>query len=87
MLCFPRMHNPILTPPTLMFAGCLQHFKSKEKVLNIPKKWAAFEKGPSSFQNFHIILGKCNIITAELLTIKCHPPLRFHKWHKIKTEY
>ena len=83
----------------LMFARCLQHFKSKEKVSTTTsvgfktvkeyaKKWTAVEKGPSSFQNFHL-MDKCNTITAELLeneTVKCHPPVppRFHKWHKIK---
>ena len=40
------------------------------------QKWTAVEKGPSSFQSFHVNLDKCNKDTAELLeneTVKCHP--------------
>ena len=73
-----------------MFARCLQHFKSKEKMSTITavgfktlkeyaKKWTAVEKGPSSFQNFHLILDKWNTITADLVeneTAKCHPQCR-----------
>ena len=61
-----------------MFAGCVSNIsKAKKKfqqcpwVLilsrNMPKKWTAVEYGPSSFQNFRLILGKCNTITAELV--------------------
>ena len=35
------------------------------------QKWTTVQKG----QNFHLILDKCNTITAELLeneTVKCH---------------
>ena len=45
----------------------------------MPNKWTAFEKGPSSFQNFYLILDRCNTITAELLeseTVKYHPKCR-----------
>ena len=91
MLCFPRMDNPILTlhPQFDVSWLCEKHFKSKEKVSTITsvgltlkeyaKKWTAAEKGPSSPQNFHLILDKCNTITAELLeneTVKCHPQCR-----------
>lgn len=43
------------------------------------KKCTAVKKGPSSFQNFYLILDKCNKITAESLeneTVKCHPRWR-----------
>ena len=67
---------------------CKLHFKVKEKVPTITSEgfknvkeytedWTAVEKRPSSFQNFHLILDKCNTITAELLeneTVKFHPP-------------
>ena len=73
-----------------MFARCLQHFKSKEKMSTITavdfktlkeyaKKWTAVEKDPSSFQNFHLILDNWNTITADLVeneTVKCHPQCR-----------
>ena len=39
------------------------------------KKWTAVEKGPSSFQNFHLNLDKRNKDTAEFLkneTVKCY---------------
>ena len=100
MLCFPRMDNPVLTihPQSDVCWLCKQHFKSKEKVstkmsvgFKIFKKnatkWTAVEKGPSSFQNFHLNLDKCNKITAELLeneTVKCHPQCRLDFTH-IKT--
>ena len=92
MSCFPRMGNPILTlhPQSDVCWLCEQHFKSKEKVSTITsvgfktlkeyaKKWTAVEKGSSSFQNFHLIVGKCNTATAELLeneTVKFHPQCR-----------
>ena len=40
------------------------------------KKYTAVKKGPSSFQNFYLILDKCNKITAESLesqTVNCQP--------------
>ena len=65
MLCFPGMNNPILTfhPESDVCWLSEQHFKSKEKVSTITsvgfktlkeyaKKWAAVEKGPSSFKIF-----------------------------------
>ena len=45
----------------------------------MPKKWTAVEYGSSSFQNFHLILDKCNTITAKLSeneTVKCHRQCR-----------
>ena len=76
------MDNPILTlyPQSICWL-CEQHFKIKEKVSTITsvgfktlkeyaKKWTAVEKGQSSFQNFYLILDKCNTITAELLEMK-----------------
>ena len=73
---------------------CKLHFKVKEKVPTITsegfknvkeytKDWTAVEKRPSSFQNFHLILDKCNTITAELLeneTVKFHPPSAAAIW-------
>ena len=86
------MDNPILTlhPQSDVCWLCEQYFKSKEKVSTITSvsfkslkeyttKWTAVEKGPASFQNFHLILDKCNTITAESLqneTAKCHPQCR-----------
>ena len=83
------MGNPILTlhPQSDGCWLCEQHFKSKEKLSTImsagvntlkeyAKKCTAFEKGPSSFQTFHLIFDKCNTITAESLeneAVKSHP--------------
>ena len=93
MLSLPKMDNLILMLHPQSDVCCLfdQHFKSKEKVLAIklmsfetPKeqtiKWTVVEKGSSSFQNFHLVLGKCNIVTAnsfENKTLKCHA--RYHR--------
>ena len=65
MLCIPRKDNPILTlhPQSDVCWLCEQHLKSKKKVSTITsvgfktlkeyaKKWAAVEKGPSSFKIF-----------------------------------
>ena len=73
------MDNLILTvhPQSNVCWLCEQHFRSQEKVPTITfvgfnalkeyaKKWAAVEKGSSSFQNFYLILDKCITITAEL---------------------
>ena len=86
MLCFPGMVSPILTlHPRSYVCSICEHFNSKEKVPTITsvgfntlkeyvKKWTAVEKSSSSFQDFHLILDKCNTITTELLeTVKCHP--------------
>ena len=97
MLCFPRMDNPILTlhPQSDVCWLYEQHFKSQEKVSTktsvglrfsrkMPKKWTAVEKGPSSFQNIHLNLDKCDKITAELLeneTVKCYPQCRLNFTH------
>ena len=99
MLCSPTMDNPILTlhPQSDVSWLCEQHFKSKEKVSTrtsvcftlkeYAKKWTAVEKGPSSFQDFHFILDKCNTITAELLeneTVKCQLQCRLGFTNDIK---
>ena len=78
-----------------MFAGCVNNIsKAKKKVSTITsvgfktlkeyaKNWTAVDKGQSSFQNFHLILDKCNTITAELLEneTEMSPPVlpQFHK--------
>ena len=94
------MDNLILTvhPQSNVYCLCEQHFKSKEKVSTITslcfntlkeyaKKRTAVEKGPSSFQNFYLILDKCNTITAESLeneTVKCHLQCRCDFTNDIK---
>ena len=67
------MDNPILIlhPQTDACWLCEQHFRSKEKASTITsvgfktfkeyaKNWTAVEKGPSSFQNFHLNFDKCS---------------------------
>ena len=67
------MDNSILTlhPQSEVSWMCEQHFRSKEKVSTITsvgfktfkeydKNWTAVEKGPSSFQNFHLNFDKCS---------------------------
>ena len=68
-----------------MFAKMSVGFKVFKKNA---KKWIAVKtKGPSSFQNVHLNLDKCDKITAELSeneTVKCHPQCLLDFMH-IKT--
>ena len=76
MSCFPRMDNPLLT--IYQHFKATQHFKCKEKVSTIAsvgfktlkehaRKWTAVK---NFFQNLHLILDKCNTITAKSLENK-----------------